>query len=126
MFFIPKQTKKENNYEKIIKINDLKSQLMPDNINLNINDDNKIKNNNNNYNSDDNYNINENYMMGNNINKDNKLNKYISKNFIEKIREKERYNELIKEIERYNHIKNNENDTSFLYSYILTDIKLNY
>ena len=112
LFEIPLPPNKCSVFQDIIMKNDIKNEIMKDTLNM----VNKIEETNN-----SSHNINE--KNTNDQNSNYIKNKYVSQKFLEKIRAKEKANNIIKEINNYNHFHNSFKDINSIYKEILMQIK---
>ena len=98
IFEIPQFNSKNKIFEQIIENNDIKNQILNDALSIVLEPNEKKETNTN-------------------------LNKYVSKEFLNKLRNKEKVNILTKEILNYNYLKNKKVDFNKIYFEILTQIK---
>ena len=112
LFEIPLPPNECSIFQNIIMKNDIKNDLMKDTLSL-INKSDEAQDLTNNLNS----NINE------QITNAQTKNKYVSQNFLEKIKIKEKANNIISEINNYNLFHNSYMDTNAIYKEILMQIK---
>ena len=116
LFEIPLPPNKCSVFQELINKNDIKNEIMKDALNMvnKSNDDENI--------SSQNLNSNLNSKNNNNYITPTK-NKYVSQKFLEKIRAKEKANNIINEITNYNLFHNSFKDSNAIYKEIIMQIK---
>ena len=111
LFEIPLPPSKSSVFQETIMKNDIRNEIMKDALSM-------INKPNNEEKASQNLNLNNN---NNNITPP--KNKYVSQKFLEKIRAKEKANNIIKEINNYNQYHNSKKDMSAIYKEILIQMK---
>ena len=111
LFEIPLHPSKSSVFQETIMKNDIRNEIMKDALSM-------INKPNNEEKASQNLNLNNN---NNNITPP--KNKYVSQKFLEKIRAKEKANNIIKEINNYNQYHNSKKDMSAIYKEILIQMK---
>ena len=117
LFEIPLPPNKCSVFQDTIMKNDIKNEIMKDALSMvNKSDDEEEKK------------ASQNLNLNSNINKNNNSitapkNKYVSQKFLEKIRAKEKANNVIKEINNYNLFHNSFKDSNAIYKEILMQMK---
>ena len=112
LFEIPLPPNKCSVFQETIMKNDIKNEIMKDALSM----VNKIKD----KNSSQNLNLN---LNNKNNNTSPVLNKYVSQKFLDKIRAKEKANNIINEITNYNNYHNSNKDWNMIYREILIQMK---
>ena len=115
LFEIPLPPNKCSVFQQTIMKNDIKNEIMKDAISM-INTINKEEKN-------KSQNLNLNLNNQNNKNEAPKKNKYVSNKFLEKIRAKEKANNIINEISNYSLFHNSFKDKNLIYKEIMVQIK---
>ena len=115
LFEIPLPPNKCSVFQDIIMKNDIKNQIMEDALSMVNKTEEEEKN--------SSQNLNSNLKEQNNNYKTPTKNKYVSQKFLEKIRAKEKANNIISEINNYNHFHNSFKDNNAIYKEILMQIK---
>ena len=113
LFEIPLPPSKSSVFQETIMKNDIRNEIMKDALSM-------INKPNNEEKASQNLNLNNN---NNNNNITPPKNKYVSQKFLEKIRAKEKANNIIKEINNYNQYHNSKKDMSAIYKEILIQMK---
>ena len=111
LFEIPLPPSKSSVFQETIMKNDIRNEIMKDALSMINKPNNEDK-------ASQNLNLNNN---NNNITPP--KNKYVSQKFLEKIRAKEKANNIIKEINNYNQYHNSKKDMSAIYKEILIQMK---
>ena len=118
LFEIPLPPNKCSVFQDTIMKNDIKNEIMKDALSMiNKENDEEKKN------LSQNLNLNSNSENNNNKYITPTKNKYVSQQFLDKIRAKDKANKIIKEISDYNHFHNSFKDTNAIYKEILMQIK---
>ena len=112
LFEIPLPPNKTSVFQETIMKNDIKNEIMKDALNM-INKSNKEETN-----ASQNLNLNQ-----KNKSLSSSKNKYVSQKFLEKIRAKEKANNIINEINNYSHFHNSNKDMNSIYKEILLQMK---
>ena len=111
LFEIPLPPSKSSVFQETIMKNDIRNEIMKDALSMINKPNNEDK-------ASQNLNLNN-----NNNNLTPPKNKYVSQKFLEKIRAKEKANNIIKEINNYNQYHNSKKDMSAIYKEILIQMK---
>ena len=110
LFEIPLPPSKSSVFQETIMKNDIKNEIMKDALSMINKPNNEDK-------------ASQNLNLNNNNNITPPKNKYVSQKFLEKIRAKEKANNIIKEINNYNQYHNSKKDMSAIYKEILIQMK---
>jgi hypothetical protein len=110
LFEIPLPPSKSSVFQETIMKNDIRNEIMKDALSMINKPNNEDK-------------ASQNLNLNNNNNITPPKNKYVSQKFLEKIRAKEKANNIIKEINNYNQYHNSKKDMSAIYKEILIQIK---
>lgn len=110
LFEIPLPPSKSSVFQETIMKNDIRNEIMKDALSMINKPNNEEK-------------ASQNLNLNNNNNITPPKNKYVSQKFLEKIRAKEKANNIIKEINNYNQYHNSKKDMSAIYKEILIQMK---
>lgn len=110
LFEIPLPPSKSSVFQETIMKNDIRNEIMKDALSMINKPNNEDK-------------ASQNLNLNNNNNITPPKNKYVSQKFLEKIRAKEKANNIIKEINNYNQYHNSKKDMSAIYKEILIQMK---
>ena len=115
LFEMPLPPNKSSVFQETIMRNDIKNEIMKDALSM-INKSNED-------NQKESQDSNPNPTQKNSTSTTNTKNKYVSQKFLERIRAKEKANNIIKEINNYNHYHNSNKDMNAIYKEFLMQMK---
>jgi len=115
LFEMPLPPNKSSVFQETIMRNDIKNEIMKDALSM-INKSNED-------NQKESQDSNPNPTQKNSSSTTNTKNKYVSQKFLERIRAKEKANNIIKEINNYNHYHNSNKDMNAIYKEFLMQMK---